>query len=66
MPKVYKSKFNEDPGRYELRKSYLDFPSCPYGESFSMLGYDRLENKYVWLVSSIIKDTRLEVSEYGN
>ncbi len=64
VPKVYKSKFNEDPERYELRKHFPDFPSCPYGESFSMLGYDKLENRYVWLVSSIIKDERLSVNEY--
>lgn len=66
VPKVYKSKFNEDPDRYELRKNFPDFPSCPYGDSFSMLGYDKLENRYVWLVSSIIRDERLEVNEYSN
>lgn len=66
VPKVYKSKFNEDPDRYELRKNFPDFPSCPYGNSFSMLGYDKLDNKYVWLVSSIIKDERLSTNEYNN
>jgi len=65
VPKVYKIKFEEDPERYELRKGFPDFPSCPYGNSFSMLGYDKKENRYVWLVSSIIKDDRLEMNEYN-
>lgn len=65
VPKVYKAKFNEDPERYELRKGFPDFPSCPYGNSFSMLGFDKKENRYVWLVSSIIKDERLAVNEYA-
>lgn len=66
VPKVYKNKFNEDPDRYELRKNFPDFPACPYGSSFSMLGYDKLEEQYVWLVSSIIRDERLSIIEHAN
>jgi hypothetical protein len=44
VPKVFKSEFNEDPDRYVLRKGFPDFPECPYGESFSMLGYDTQDN----------------------
>lgn len=65
VPKIYKAKFNEDPERYELRRGFPDFPACPYGNSFSMLGFDRKENRYVWLVSSIIKDERLAVNEFA-
>jgi hypothetical protein len=64
VPKVFKSEFNEDPDRYVLRKGFPDFPECPYGESFSMLGYDRHDNRYVWLVTSILKDERLRTEIY--
>ena len=59
LPKVYKTKFDENPHRYELRLGYPDFPPCPFGNSFSMLGFDKDTNQYVWLVTSIIKDKRL-------
>ena len=65
VPKIYKIKFEEDPERYELRKGFPDFPVCPYGNSFSMLGFDKKEKRYVWLVSSIIKDDRLVIKEYS-
>lgn len=64
IPKVHKSKFNENPHRYVLRKGFNDFPECPFGQSFSMLGYDKELKEYVWLVTSIIKDPRLAVREY--
>jgi hypothetical protein len=35
-------------------------PACPFGNSFKALGYDRISKEYVWLVTSIIKDKRLE------
>ena len=64
IPRVHKSKFNENPQRYVLRKNYPDFPACPFGQSFSMLGYDTEVNQYVWLVTSIIKDERLQTVDY--
>lgn len=64
LPKVHKSKFNEDPHRYVLRKDFPDFPPCPFAQSFSMLGYDNKLNKYVWLTTSILKDERLETVPY--
>lgn len=64
LPKVYKLKFEENPHRYELRIGYPDFPPCPFGNSFSMLGFDKDTNQYVWLVTSIIKDKRLAKTEY--
>ncbi|PPK98920.1 hypothetical protein [Parapedobacter indicus] len=60
LPKVHKSKFNENPHRYVLRKDFPDFPACPFGQSFSMLGYDTKLKEYVWLVTSILRDERLE------
>jgi len=64
VPKVFKAEFNEDPDRYVLRKGFPDFPDCPYGESFSMLGYDTHDKRYVWLVTSILKDERLRTEIY--
>lgn len=66
IPKVHKSKFNENPHRYVLRKNYPDFPECPVGQNFNMLGYDNELSQYVWLVSSIIKDERLKRVDYKN
>jgi len=64
LPKVFKTKFDENPHRYELRIGYPDFPPCPFGNSFSMLGFDKDNNQYVWLVTSIIKDGRLNKVEF--
>jgi hypothetical protein len=63
LPKVFKTKFDVNPHRYELRIGYPDFPPCPFGNSFSMLGFDKDNNQYVWLVTSIIKDGRLNKVE---
>ncbi len=59
LRKVYKSEFESDPERYVLREGFPDFPPCPFGESFSILGFDTAEQSYVWLVTSIVKDSRL-------
>jgi hypothetical protein len=60
LPKVYKAQFDEDPDRYELRVGYPDFPTCPFGMAYWMLGFDKQAHRYVWLVTSIIKDRRLK------
>jgi len=64
MRKVLKEEFNEDPERYVLRIGFPDFPPCPFGQSFSMLGFDTAEQSYVWLVTSILRDSRLERIPY--
>jgi hypothetical protein len=58
MRKILTSEF--DPNRYILRKGFPDFPTCPYGHTFKMLGYDTQTNEYVRLASSILKDERLK------
>mgnify|MGYP001816717578 CR=1 FL=1 len=57
--KVRKTEFNADPSRYVLRLGFPDFPDCPFGQGFSMLGFDTAKQEYVWLVTKIIKDERL-------
>jgi hypothetical protein len=64
LRKVYRREFDRDPERYVLRIDYPDFPECPLGESFSMLGFDTAEQTYVWLVTSILRDTRLKRIPY--
>ena len=57
--KVSKAEFEADPDRYVLRIGFPDFPECPFGESFSMLGFDTAEQTYVWLATKILRDERL-------
>jgi hypothetical protein len=64
LRKVYKDEFDRDPERYVLRIAYPDFPECPFGQSFSMLGFDTAEQTYVWLVTSILRDSRLKRIPY--
>jgi hypothetical protein len=59
LRKVFKKEFESDPERYVLREGFPDFPPCPFGQAFSILGFDTAEQSYVWLVTSIIKDSRL-------
>jgi hypothetical protein len=59
LRKVTKGEFNEDPDRYVLRVGFPDFPECPFGDSFSMLGFDTAEQDYVWLATKIMRDERL-------
>lgn len=66
LPKIHKADFNESPNRYVLRKGFPDFPQCPFGQSFSMLGFDTENKEYVWLVTSIIKDQRLKTEIFEN
>lgn len=60
LPKIYKAEFETNPERFELRIGYPDFPKCPFDNTFSMLGYDKANKEYVWLVTSIIKDKSLK------
>lgn len=57
--KVSRHEFGVDPERYILRIGYPDFPECPFGQSFSMLGFDTAEQTYVWLATDILRDDRL-------
>jgi hypothetical protein len=60
LRKVFKEEFDGEPERFVLRIGFPDFPPCPFGHSFSMLGFDTAEQSYVWLVTSILRDSRLE------
>lgn len=64
LRKVFKEEFDIEPERFVLRIDFPDFPPCPLGQSFSMLGFDTAEQSYVWLVTSILRDPRLERVPY--
>jgi hypothetical protein len=64
LRKVYRNEFDHNPERYVLRIGYPDFPECPFGESFALLGFDTAEQTYVWLVTSILRDSRLSRIPY--
>lgn len=64
LRKVFKDEFDAEPERFVLRIGFPDFPECPFGESFSMLGFDTAEQQYVWLVTSILRDWRLNRIPY--
>ena len=57
--KVLKAEFDNEPERYELREDFPDFPWCPFDNRFSILGFDKEYQEYVWLVTSILRDRRL-------
>jgi len=64
LPRLKKTAFNQAPERYVFRYGFPDFPPCPFGNKFEALGWDTQQKKYVWLVTSIIKDDRLLREHY--
>ena len=62
MRKILKEEF--DFKRYILRKGFPNFPTCPYGHSFKMLGYDMQTKTYVRLAPAILKEHSLQTIEY--
>ena len=59
MRKISPEEF--DPKRYILRVGFDDFPSCPYGNTFGKLGYDKETKSYVRLHKKILKDENLTI-----
>jgi hypothetical protein len=65
LRKIAPSEFDANSNRYVLRIGFPDFPVCPVGIAFSMLGFDEQSHEYVWLVTSILTDSRLKKIEYN-
>lgn len=68
LKKITPSEFNADSNRYVLRIGFPDFPECPAGTAFTMLGFDKQTQQYVWLATSILKKgqvKRIEFNEYN-
>lgn len=64
LKKITPPDFNANSNRYVLRIGFPDFPECPLGIAFSMLGFDEQTQQYIWLATSILKDSRLRRIEY--
>lgn len=64
LKKVSQSEFDANFDRYVLRIGFPDFPECPVGISFSMLGFDEQTQEYIWLATGVLKDNRLKKVEY--
>lgn len=62
MRKIYPENF--DARRYILRVGFPNFPSCPYGHSFKMLGYDTQTQEYVRFHKKILKNDTLKKETY--
>ena len=65
LKKITPSDFDVYSNRYVLRIGFPDFPGCPAGAAFSMLGFDEQTQQYVWLATSILKDSRLKRVGYN-
>lgn len=64
LKKVTPADFDKDSSRYVLRVGFPDFPACPAGTAFTMVGFDQQEKEYIWLATSILKDNRLRHIAY--
>jgi hypothetical protein len=64
LKKITPSDFDMDSKRYVLRIGFPDYPACPVGTSFTILGFDEQAQQYVWLATSILKDSRLRKVEF--
>jgi hypothetical protein len=64
LKKITPADFDTQTNRYVLRVGFPDFPECPVGMAFSMLGFDKQALKYVWLSTKILKDSRLKRVSY--
>jgi len=64
LKKITPYNFNANSSRYVLRIGFPDFPECPLGIAFSMLGFDEQTQQYIWLATSVLKDSRLRRIEY--
>ena len=65
LRKVQRAAFMAEPLRYILRFGFPDFPACPFGQSFTMLGYDTEKREYVWLATKILRDERLKRIQFS-
>ena len=65
LKKITPSNFNADSNRYVLRIGFPDYPECPVGTDFTMLGFDEQTRQYVWLSTSILNNSRLKRVEFN-
>ncbi|MFT5821112.1 MAG: hypothetical protein ACI8ZM_002361 [Crocinitomix sp.] len=60
MRKIFLDEFDADPENFELRGGFENFPACPFGNQFKVLGYDKANKEYVRFVKAILKNHALK------
>jgi len=56
LRKVNMELFLKNPDRYELRSGLADdAPSCPYGNKYQWIGFDKETQSYVRFTKSVFK-----------
>ena len=65
LRKILKNEYELNTSRFELRENFPDLPNCPFGNQHLVMGFDKEEKEYVWLVKSILRDSRLKVVSYN-
>lgn len=56
LSKVDMATYLRAPNRYELRSGQVDdAPSCPYGNKYEWIGFDRESQNYVRFTKSVFK-----------
>jgi hypothetical protein len=56
MRKVNMQAYQSAPERYELRRGSSEgAPSCPYGNEYQWVGYDKVLEEYVRFTKSVFK-----------
>ncbi len=56
MRKVNLEIYLRDPHRYELRSGQVeDAPSCPYGNRYQWIGFDKVTGEYLRFTKSVFK-----------
>jgi len=54
----------QTPDRFELRSGSLpDAPSCPYGNQYQWIGFDKVTQEYVRFTKSVFKKLIVEKGE---
>lgn len=66
LTKITPSEFDANSERYVLRIGFPDYPVCPVGTSFTVLGFDEQTQEYVWLATSILSNSRLKRIEFDS
>lgn len=57
LTKVNREIFDREPKRYSLAEGNRSgAPRCPYGNYYSWIGFDNLEQEYVWFSKSVYKE----------
>jgi hypothetical protein len=56
LERINSENFYKNPDRYQLVSGRIKgAPTCPYGNHYQWIGYDKLENKFVRFTKSIFK-----------